>query len=59
MSEHNENYSAAFKNVFDWCTRINGKVFQKTDAVVSDFSWCWSGASVLKLLKMLFQDMEH
>jgi NAD(P)H-dependent FMN reductase len=24
MAEHNGNYSASFKNVFDWCTRISG-----------------------------------
>jgi NAD(P)H-dependent FMN reductase len=29
MAEHNGNYSASFKNVFDWCTRISGKVFQE------------------------------
>ncbi len=28
MAENNGNYSAAFKNVFDWCSRIMGKVFQ-------------------------------
>jgi NAD(P)H-dependent FMN reductase len=30
MAEHNGNYSASLKNVFDWCTRISGKVFQKS-----------------------------
>lgn len=29
MAEHNGNYSAAFKNVFDWCSRISAKVFQE------------------------------
>ncbi len=28
FAEHNGNYSAAFKNLFDWCTRIEPKVFQ-------------------------------
>lgn len=28
FAEHNGNYSAAYKNLFDWCTRINGKVYQ-------------------------------
>lgn len=28
LAEHNRSYSAAFKNVFDWCSRINVKVFQ-------------------------------
>jgi NAD(P)H-dependent FMN reductase len=29
MAENNSNYSAAFKNVFDWCSRITVKVFQE------------------------------
>jgi len=28
LAEHNRSYSAAFKNIFDWCSRINVKVFQ-------------------------------
>lgn len=28
LAEHNGNYSAAFKNIYDWCSRITGKVFQ-------------------------------
>lgn len=28
LAEHNRSYSAAFKNVFDWASRINVKVFQ-------------------------------
>ncbi len=28
MAEHNRNFTAAFKNLFDWCSRINVKVFQ-------------------------------
>lgn len=27
-AEHNGLYTAAFKNIFDWCSRIDGKVFQ-------------------------------
>ncbi len=29
LSEHNGTYSAAFKNIFDWASRITGKVFQE------------------------------
>jgi chromate reductase len=27
-AEHNGSYTAAFKNLFDWMSRINGKVYQ-------------------------------
>lgn len=27
FAEHNGNYSAAYKNLFDWCSRIEGKLF--------------------------------
>jgi chromate reductase len=29
FAEHNGNYSVAFKNILDWCSRINVKVFQQ------------------------------
>ncbi|MFZ1750623.1 MAG: NAD(P)H-dependent oxidoreductase [Saprospiraceae bacterium] len=29
MAEHNGSYSAAFKNILDWASRIDGKVFQE------------------------------
>ena len=28
LAENNRSYSVAFKNIFDWCSRINVKVFQ-------------------------------
>lgn len=28
FAEHNGSYSAAYKNLFDWCSRINPKVYQ-------------------------------
>lgn len=28
FAEHNGSYSTAFKNIFDWTSRVNGKVFQ-------------------------------
>jgi NAD(P)H-dependent FMN reductase len=34
MAEHNGNYSTA-KNIFDWCTRINAKVFKKSQCFAS------------------------
>ncbi|SFJ69032.1 NADPH-dependent FMN reductase [Myroides guanonis] len=29
LSEHNRNWTASFKNLFDWCSRIELKVFQE------------------------------
>lgn len=29
LAEHNGSYSTAFKNIFDWMSRISGKVFQE------------------------------
>lgn len=34
FAEHNGAYSAAYKSLFDWCSRINTKVFQGKDMVV-------------------------
>jgi len=28
MAEHNGNYTAAFKNLFDWCSRIDATIFK-------------------------------
>lgn len=28
LAEHNGSYTAAFKNIFDWSSRVNGKTFQ-------------------------------
>ena len=55
MSEHNGNYSAAFKNIFDWCTRINGKVFQEKPLLLLATSpGARGGASVLEIAKNAF-----
>ena len=34
FAEHNSSYSAAFKNLFDWCSRINPKVYQNKPMVL-------------------------
>jgi len=34
FAEHNGSYSAAYKNLFDWCSRINNKVFQNKNMIV-------------------------
>lgn len=55
LAENNGNYSAAFKNVFDWCTRINGKVFQgKPMLLMATSPGPKGGASVLGIAKNAF-----
>jgi len=48
-AEHNSSYSVAFKNVFDWASRIDAKVFQgKPMVVMSASPGSRGGANVLK-----------
>jgi len=37
-AEHNGSYSAAFKNIFDWCSRINAEVYQSKPMVIMSAS---------------------
>jgi NAD(P)H-dependent FMN reductase len=49
FAEHNGSYCAAYKNIFDWCSRINQKVFQgKKMALFSTSPGARGGASVLE-----------
>lgn len=34
FAEHNGSYSAAYKNLFDWCSRIDPKVYQNKPLVM-------------------------
>jgi NAD(P)H-dependent FMN reductase len=48
-AEHNGLYTAAFKNLFDWASRIDMKVFQNTPTVAMSTSpGKRGGANVLK-----------
>ena len=48
FAEHNGSYSAAYKNLFDWCSRIGSKVFQDKPLVfLSTSPGARGGASVL------------
>ena len=48
FAEHNGSYSAAYKNLFDWCSRINPKVFQgKSMIMLSTSPGAGGGANVL------------
>lgn len=48
FAEHNGSYTAAYKNLFDWCSRIDSKVFQgKSMLMLSTSPGGRGGASVL------------
>ena len=52
LAENNGNYSVAFKNVFDWCSRIGAKVFQdKPMLLMATSPGARGGASVLEIAK--------
>jgi len=52
FAEHNRSYSAAYKNTFDWCSRINPKVFQEKPMVLLSTSpGARGGAKVLATAK--------
>lgn len=55
MAENNGNYSVAFKNVYDWCSRIEAKVFQgKPMLLMATSPGVRGGASVLEIAKNAF-----
>lgn len=55
LAENNGNYSAAFKNVFDWCSRIGAKVFQdKPMLLMATSPGGRGGATVLEIAKNAF-----
>ena len=48
FAEHNGSYTVAYKNLFDWCSRIEPKVFQnKPMVLLSTSPGSMGGASVL------------
>lgn len=50
FAEHNGCYTAAYKNIFDWCSRINNKVFQqKPMLLLATSPGARGGQSVLTL----------
>ncbi|WP_298152792.1 NAD(P)H-dependent oxidoreductase [Flavobacterium sp.] len=50
LAENNGNYSAAFKNLFDWCSRIQKEVFQnKPMLLMATSPGARGGKSVLEI----------
>ncbi|WP_336687757.1 NAD(P)H-dependent oxidoreductase [Chryseobacterium bernardetii] len=55
LAEHNRSYSVAFKNVFDWASRINVKVFQnKPMLLMSTSPGGYGGGNVMNTAKTFF-----
>lgn len=55
MSEHNRNWTASFKNLFDWCSRIELKVFQeKTMFLMSTSPGGYGGQNSLNIALKVF-----
>lgn len=55
LAEHNRSYSAAFKNVFDWSSRINVKVFQnKPMFLMSTSPGGYGGGNVMNKARTFF-----
>lgn len=55
LAENNGNFSAAFKNIFDWCSRIQKEVFQQKPMLLMATSpGQRGGASVLEIAESAF-----
>jgi NAD(P)H-dependent FMN reductase len=55
LAEHNRSYTAAFKNIFDWASRINVKVFQnKPMLLMSTSPGGYGGGNVMNTAKTFF-----
>lgn len=55
MTEHNGNFSAAFKNLFDWTSRVDGKIFEgKKMFLISTSPGGRGGKSSLEIAKARF-----
>ena len=51
-AEYNGHYTAAFKNIFDWCSRIDMKIYQdKPQLALSTSPGGRGGASVMKVVQ--------
>lgn len=55
FAEHNGAYTAAFKNIFDWASRVNGKTFQnKPTFLLATSPGARGGSTVLEIAKARF-----
>ena len=57
FAEHNGSYTAAFKNLFDWCSRITPKIYQDKPMVLLATSPGARGAATI--LSVAINSMPH
>lgn len=58
LAEHNGSYSVAFKNILDWSSRIDGKIFQnKPMLLMATSPGARGGSSVLEAAQKRFPFM--
>lgn len=57
FAEHNGSYTAAFKNLFDWCSRINPKIYQNKPMILLATSPGARGAATI--LSTAINSMPH
>lgn len=59
LAEHNGAYSTAFKNIFDWMSRIDGKLWNnRTMLLMAAAPGGRGGASVLEIARNKFPRMD-
>lgn len=55
LAEHNRAYTVAFKNIFDWCSRIDLNIFaNKPMLLMSTSPGGFGGGNVMNLAKAFF-----
>lgn len=55
LAEHNKSYTVAFKNIFDWASRIDAKVFQRKPMMLMSTSpGAYGGGNVLAEAQKFF-----
>lgn len=57
FAEHNGSYTAAYKNLFDWCSRVTPKVYQDKPMVLLSTSPGQGGAT--NVLSAAINSMPH
>ena len=55
MAEHNRSYTVAFKNILDWCSRIDMNIFhEKPMLLMSTSTGAFAAGNVMGLAKAMF-----